>query len=96
MYAGDMIRALTQSNTPVPADLQKLAVAFEERVEAGLAKHRPSGYHTKGYVVMMMMRRRRRRRRITLFIDSNLMRKRQVKRKFSRTFSVVNWRSRMV
>ena len=43
-----MVKALHQSNTPIPADLLKLARTFEEKVNAGVAKHRRSGYHTKG------------------------------------------------
>ena len=51
MYAGDMVRALHQSNVPIPADLLKLANAFEKKVKDGEARHRRSGYHTKGYVI---------------------------------------------
>ena len=49
MYASDMVKALKQSHTPVPAELQKLSDAFEAKVKAGNAKHRLSGYHTKGF-----------------------------------------------
>ena len=47
-YAGDMVKALKQSNLPVPEDLQKLCDIFEKKVKEGNAKHRLSGYHTKG------------------------------------------------
>ena len=50
MYAEDMVRALKESKTPVPPELEKLAESFEEKVKAGAAKHRRSGYHTKGFV----------------------------------------------
>ncbi|KAK8825318.1 hypothetical protein WA538_003015, partial [Blastocystis sp. DL] len=49
MYAEDMVRALKESKTPVPPELEKLAESFEEKVKAGSAKHRRSGYHTKGF-----------------------------------------------
>lgn len=48
-YAGDMVKALKQSKMPIPAELQKLADTFEKKVKEGNAKHRVSGYHTKGY-----------------------------------------------
>ena len=50
-YAGDMVKALKQSKMPIPADLQKLADNFEKKVKEGSAKHRVSGYHTKGYEI---------------------------------------------
>ena len=52
MYAEDMVRALKESKTPVPPELEKLAESFEEKVKAGSAKHRRSGYHTKGFVLL--------------------------------------------
>ena len=48
-YAGDMVKALKQSKSPVPADLQQMADAFEAKVKEGNARHRRSGYHTKGF-----------------------------------------------
>lgn len=47
-----MVRALTESHTAVPTELQKLADSFEAKVKAGAAKHRRSGYHTKGYMMV--------------------------------------------
>lgn len=48
-YAGDMVKALKQSKSPVPIELQQMADSFEAKVKEGNAKHRRSGYHTKGF-----------------------------------------------
>ena len=48
-YAGDMVKALKQSKSPVPAELQAMADAFEAKVKEGAARHRRSGYATKGF-----------------------------------------------
>ena len=41
--------ALKQSKSPVPIELQQMADSFEAKVKEGNAKHRRSGYHTKGF-----------------------------------------------
>lgn len=47
-YAGDLVRALKSSNVPVPAELQKLADLYAERLQQGKAKTGSSGFGGKG------------------------------------------------
>lgn len=47
-YAGDLVRALSSSGAPVPADLQRLADEHATRVREGAAQATSSGFGGKG------------------------------------------------
>ncbi|ORZ05155.1 P-loop containing nucleoside triphosphate hydrolase protein [Lobosporangium transversale] len=47
-FAPDIAKALTNSNTPVPAELQALVDSFHEKVKSGDAKQNASGFGGKG------------------------------------------------
>ncbi|KAG0053190.1 pre-mRNA processing RNA-helicase [Gryganskiella cystojenkinii] len=47
-FAPDIAKALTNSSTPVPADLQALVDSFHEKVKSGDAKQNASGFGGKG------------------------------------------------
>ena len=47
-YSVDLVKALTQSEQPVPEDLQKLANSFLDKVKSGGAKAAGSGFGGKG------------------------------------------------
>mmetsp|Transcript_27558 Transcript_27558/g.38040 ORF Transcript_27558/g.38040 Transcript_27558/m.38040 type:complete len:531 (-) Transcript_27558:118-1710(-) len=48
-YAPDLVRALTESSRPVPADLQQIAQAFEAKRKEGLVQTHGSGYGGTGF-----------------------------------------------
>ncbi|MEW5301690.1 MAG: hypothetical protein WDW36_004533 [Sanguina aurantia] len=48
-YAPDLVKALKESNAPIPQDLQTLADGFREKVKAGLVQHHGSGYGGTGF-----------------------------------------------
>lgn len=48
-YAPDLIKALKESNAPIPQDLQTLADNFRDKVKAGLVQHHGSGYGGTGF-----------------------------------------------
>lgn len=48
-YAPDLVKALKESNAPIPQDLQTLADGFRDKVKAGLVQHHGSGYGGTGF-----------------------------------------------
>lgn len=48
-YAPDLVKALSQSNKPVPQELANLAKQFEEKTKQGLARKHTSGFEGRGY-----------------------------------------------
>ncbi|KAK9806771.1 hypothetical protein WJX72_002237 [[Myrmecia] bisecta] len=48
-YAPDLVKALRESQAPVPKDLQALADAFNEKRKAGLVQAHGSGYGGSGF-----------------------------------------------
>ncbi|KAI9091557.1 ATP-dependent RNA helicase Prp11 [Phlyctochytrium arcticum] len=47
-FAVDILKALTMSEVPIPADLQNLADSFMEKVKTGAAQYNSSGFGGKG------------------------------------------------
>ncbi|KAG0209999.1 pre-mRNA processing RNA-helicase [Mortierella sp. GBA30] len=47
-FAPDIAKALTNSSTPVPPELQALVDSFHEKIKSGDAKHTASGFGGKG------------------------------------------------
>ncbi|KAF9952281.1 pre-mRNA processing RNA-helicase [Mortierella alpina] len=47
-FAPDIAKALTNSSTPVPPELQTLVDSFHEKIKSGDAKHTASGFGGKG------------------------------------------------
>ncbi|KAF9428190.1 pre-mRNA processing RNA-helicase, partial [Podila epigama] len=47
-FAPDIAKALTNSNTPIPPELQRLVDSFNEKIKSGDAKQTASGFGGKG------------------------------------------------
>lgn len=48
-YAPDLVKALTESGVPIPADLQALAASFAAKRKAGTAQAHGSGFGGTGF-----------------------------------------------
>ena len=70
-FAKDTKRALTDSNTEVPEELEKLVDSFQKKVEAGEAKWYSGGFGGKGLERLQEDRKAAKRREMKGFRDEN-------------------------